>query len=721
MSSRLHIVPAKIDLGIALGILLGISGAVGANPGLFLSYQASDPWLYLGYFLNFSDYVSSLHPGSYCGARLSFLIPGVVLFKLLPPLAANYVLHLLFYGLGTLSAYWAVSRLFGWRTGLLAALLLGTQPDYVLNMGWNHPSGAAMAYYLATLALTVRAAASPRPLAALAGVGVLGGGMLHAHLFIVLAALPLPLLYLGLRREFGFQDPPARLWRHGLAVMAGMLGLTLILGVFSFSQGGEFWFILDSFNYIGAAGVFEESGYTSAFDQWFPFATYLILPALAALAGGFRLIRNSVQGSARLLVWNLLLAGGTFLAVHLLTGHHVLQYWNYGAFLLPPAVLAAVALLREESDSLRPGILIGLAVLGLVGLALPLDDRGFLSINRIVTPKALTLPLTLTALGLAAVAAGLMSRGGRRWPAVAALLAVGLSITAPRPERPEFLGELHRLTLAGMAALREMVTSGVAGYWYDGSAPDSEILRWLPNSGAWRVPFVARSNGQLIERLSAFVPGGQMIVASRDPDAVNSVRAALAAHGADTTIVDQRRVAAVTFTLLRRPALSAAVVWLAPVTGPDGFSIRPAETAGGGRLTDPSLWAAQAGAVLTAAVDGLGITTGRMPSGYAAALKQPMIVAMDGTYYLRVMVRMGRGGAAVGFLAEDGSRWLGSAVVPIPPGRMGEVVLQVEAHKGDRLRLMISNAYPSGRGASDFTISAMDLAVLPRALGEGRP
>ncbi|TAN56407.1 MAG: hypothetical protein EPN20_18785 [Magnetospirillum sp.] len=552
--------------------------------------------------------------------------------------------------------------------------------------------------------------------------GVAGGAMLHAHFFIGLAAIPLPVLYIALRRQAGYEDLASALGRQFLAALGGAVGLTLVFGLISFGQGGEFWFIQDSFNYIDAVGVFGESAFTSAFDQWFPYATYLILPTAAALAGSLRLLRAPPTGSARILVINLLGVGGAFLAVHLLTGHHVLQYWNYGSFLLPPAILALIALLYSEEGKFHPIILAGLAVLAVAGLGLPIAGREFLSIGRLVTPTPLTLPLTLVACGLALVTVFLTAGRGRRWPSVVVLVLIAVSTAAPRPERPAFLADLHRFTVSGMAEMRDMVASGTAGYWYDEAESGAEMLRWLPASGAWRVPFVANSLSQLVQKLPAFRDAGQMVVASHVASAPDSVIAALAAQGIAAVVADRRVVdvgtGPVTFTLLQRPVFPANAIRLVLTVATGRLTVTPEPVGSESSLIASTLWDPQGGAAV-AADGGLDVVTGREPSSYAALLKQPIIAAIDGTYYLSADLRIKHGGAAIGFLDEKGSRWLATATAPFPAGRSGVVVVRVEAHQGDRLMLMISNAYPSGSGSSRFIVTAINLAVAPRGDANG--
>ena len=59
-----------------------------------------DDWIYLGYFLNFAQYVKLFdQPWDmiYFGSRLPWILPGYALYHIFSPKLANYILHLSFF------------------------------------------------------------------------------------------------------------------------------------------------------------------------------------------------------------------------------------------------------------------------------------------------------------------------------------------------------------------------------------------------------------------------------------------------------------------------------------------------------------------------------------------------------------------------------------------------------------------------------------------------
>lgn len=91
-----------------------------------------DPGFYVGYFRYFFDYApeypSNIH---YFVERVTWNIPGYLIYHILPSLIANYVLHLLVCYTALFSLYGILNMFFGNRTALLSTLLLCVYPWFL--------------------------------------------------------------------------------------------------------------------------------------------------------------------------------------------------------------------------------------------------------------------------------------------------------------------------------------------------------------------------------------------------------------------------------------------------------------------------------------------------------------------------------------------------------------------------------------------------------------
>src|SRR3954471_16415815 len=99
-----------------------------------------DEWIYYGYF-RFARLHLAEFGDRYYSSRLPVILPGYLTRHLLPPLAANLVLHLGLYWLAAGSFYLAARAFFGRRAALLSTLILGSQPFFLGALGWNYVDG----------------------------------------------------------------------------------------------------------------------------------------------------------------------------------------------------------------------------------------------------------------------------------------------------------------------------------------------------------------------------------------------------------------------------------------------------------------------------------------------------------------------------------------------------------------------------------------------------
>src|ERR1700734_3112403 len=100
-----------------------------------------DAWIYYRYFRFARIYLRESGLETYYASRLSVVLPGYFLRHLLPPLAANALLHLALYGCA-LAGFYVAARLWcGRRAALLAALALGGNRFFLFEIGTNYVDG----------------------------------------------------------------------------------------------------------------------------------------------------------------------------------------------------------------------------------------------------------------------------------------------------------------------------------------------------------------------------------------------------------------------------------------------------------------------------------------------------------------------------------------------------------------------------------------------------
>ena len=130
--------PSQKSLHYLALILLPIVILLINDDWCFNPLQTLDPWLYLGFALNYPDYVGDWFPGTYYGSRLSAILPKFIIYKTLPPLMANYVSHLLFYYISIFSLYGLLVELNNRTSAFIAALLLGSHYWFWRAIGWEY-------------------------------------------------------------------------------------------------------------------------------------------------------------------------------------------------------------------------------------------------------------------------------------------------------------------------------------------------------------------------------------------------------------------------------------------------------------------------------------------------------------------------------------------------------------------------------------------------------
>jgi len=297
-----------------------------------------DPWVYTGYFLDFSQH-SETFQGTYYGSRFGWILPGFFVYKIFPPLIANYLLHLIFFYAALISFYLVLKWTINERAALFSSLLMGTYGHFLSAMGWDYVDGAGITYLLLTMMMLTYAAKFRYQKFALVMAGVFFACMLHSNLFLVVLAPTFGAYYLHVSRMRSRGS-----WYRGLYSILGIIAATSLLGCISYLVNHSFLFFLPSvksaLHLIGSPNPWRIEPNSWIFSRY-----HLMLPALIFGGSIVTLFRGkgekrgdgSVYGS--FLQTNFIFFSLVMVFLEL-RGSPVLQLNYYASYLIPLMFLA---------------------------------------------------------------------------------------------------------------------------------------------------------------------------------------------------------------------------------------------------------------------------------------------------------------------------------------------------------------------------------------------
>jgi 4-amino-4-deoxy-L-arabinose transferase-like glycosyltransferase len=351
-----------------------------------------DAWIYYGYYENGALYLA-LFSDRYYSSRVAAFLPGFALHHLLPPVAANVLLHLGLVWASLISFYWVVRDLFGRQPALLSALAFGCHPLLLHALGWNYVDGFGITYFLVALLFSTLATRSRRRWwiwAAAAGAAVTA--LACTNVFYLIYAPAVAGHFLVLNRYRNRRSP----LRAGLAASAGGAMLLLALGVVTSSVGGPFFFLASSFDFLAerskTANPFRDPTYL-----WLPYAVWLAVPVTALLGTIPVLLRSRGGGGAEVsapILWSqlqLVYLAGVLVYFQVWGDTGVLQHHYYASLLIPNAFFALAGQAASLLPALEPRRFAGLALAVCIVLVLPfaLPQAGFLAPQAEVVPAPL--------------------------------------------------------------------------------------------------------------------------------------------------------------------------------------------------------------------------------------------------------------------------------------------------------------------------------------------
>lgn len=348
---------SKIDLGIVLILILPwalLSVGVNWVTQYVFGHGWLDDWFYVGFFLDLRNHFQHF-PGTYYGSRLSWILPGHVAFKLLPPQIAAYTLHFGVYYAAILSLYITLKYMVGRRAALVTATLMGGYCFFLWAVGWDYVDGAGIMYFLlTTLALTL-SIKGKYPLGWLSLAGAFYGAMIYSQLFLLVLTPPILLYYFLANRS----SRRFSLLLSAFTFTFGFLAISLILGLVNYKLGGAFLFYTPSVRealYLTKVA----NPWRRPFQVWWKEATWLVIPGAILLSSFFSLwkFRSHRAWWPPVLFQSYYLACALILVLFELKGMPVLQYLYYASFLIPGVFLAIGGQIGLGIDRVSSGVFV---------------------------------------------------------------------------------------------------------------------------------------------------------------------------------------------------------------------------------------------------------------------------------------------------------------------------------------------------------------------------
>jgi hypothetical protein len=686
---------------------------------LFSPLWQSDPWFYLGYFRDLVNFKRDLFPGLYYGSRLSWILPGWLAHRILPPLFANAVLHLGVHTVATVSLFWILRTTAGVRAAFLTAILFSTNPWFWCATGWDHVTGAAIAYLLLGMACLAAAAEMPSRgwLPTLAGMSLTGAVI--AHLFLA-AFVPLVLLYYA-GMVWARQDPLKPTLSHAaLWLAAGFLVLTVPLcAINGFLIDGNFWFWSPSFR--TASAVVHSYAWPESIWREHRLIPWLWLPIASAAVAVISVCRwrGAVKHRdvAGLIASAQLLLAIAFMAAMQVRGITLLGHYYYACYLFPFAFLVIGHSFWRAAEKMQARTYMAACAAVLVLAAAAWYD-----------PASHPAPGRLAWLLAAAFGALAASLALRKWPAGVFFGIAGFVVLMfATYNGSNQSGRLH----ATRAEYQRVMD---ARQRIEKRRGDSPILFWYDKEEPAFHEYFALNGTYISEfaRIGEHFPSGcaeragegtMVVVSSRREGAAEIARSALGRcwSGAglkpvvNETFVGSQGPNPYTISLLSSETDYSALRALSVASGlssgkgvlqlaPDSLQKAPLPS---------GFWKSADGAVQFVTSEGVEVRTPAYRYAYAFTYP-PLEVPATGRYRFALRYSLRSGQFAFGGFPADESRWLTSVQSRHHFGKHCEAAFSLDLHQGDTVILRIANNNSEDQPSS-FTIEDATVFLIASA------
>jgi hypothetical protein len=744
-------------LGALPLLLLALS-----NDWCFTPTGFVDPWVYFGYYQNLPRHLT-IFDGTYYGTRLTTLLPGYVAYRWLPPLLANYVLHVGLYYACVVSLYLILARTVSPRVGLLGAVCLGCQYFFLRAIGWDYIDGFGIAYFLLSVLALTTAAGNRFWKCSLVAAGVGSAAFVIANVFYVFYLPYFAIHYLYVNRQTRRNPLLVSLGWYIL----GAIGLTLALCSYNEWITGRFWFLGPTLHFA-RIHVAQANRWKVPVSTWLLAADWLALPALTALGSIFYFYRfrpgscgrstagsapvrsagrdarsdssAAPQGAPRARHFAVLYQMQFLFALVMMIGWEwwgqpVLQWLCYASLLLPATLLALAAQLDrhvERLSSRQFGALFGMVLLFLVAPYAPNNCCEWLPRLKEWSGG---LTVAVGTLGLAVVAF-------RRPGTLSCTAIIFLFISMPgyvawhtfgvpkalsgtefvkqvRPTAGEHskAADILRSVFDADKVVRRWDPAGQAHFWYRFRAPMGEVYDAVCSTYLWGYRLVNVEFPALVDP-AAFVrlKGQRVVILSADPEALVKANAAMESVGLEAQLLAEERIdyPSVAFTM-SYVAIKRAGFTEQPLTarfdhGADQGSLT-VTTAADHPPLPPEKWHPcfePPRMSLESTQEGVRVTTATERWAYALVYSV-LNVAEEGDYRFDLSYTLQNGDIAFGALSGDESQWIaqaGPGCAPIALETPGLLVksFTLRLKAGQTFRLLLTNNHPSGDHPSRLVV-----------------
>ena len=571
-----------LDKGLLVLLVLPWLLLINNEIWLFDFHILIDPWIYLGLFLRFQQ-LSQVYGDTYYVGRLAWILPGHFAFEVFPPLVAQYILHIGFYYLAVLSIYFLLRRTVGYRSALLASVMMGCHAWFLIAIGSNYVNGAGIAYCSITLLMLTLAAQRNSWKILLLISGIFYGLAIYSQFAWILLAPALVFYYIFINH--GHQKHP--LIRSGISFFAGLVAITLILSMVNFFATGRFFFFLPSLGMVSHVTSHQQNPWKLSWNIWLPSAFWLTLLATTFFSGiALNLISHIKKlSSTRSLPIGfhscLLLASLPFVILEA-RNQPVLQVYFYAGYLIPLTFIAIGAQFSQLElvlDHLKEYqfvcIIAGTILLTLLAYRVPIDLLIFQNsailltlffcvlwlvwagaalfvrqqAGRLLSSALLIILLTFNVVNVASIA---FSMGSLK------TLAIALGYTASNPEIPSNIlskvnysqrRDAFLLVVQAQRYLQVVDPSLQSMFWYD--LEELLIYRSIASASLWNhlsesfpLTGVKKNSTQkkMIEIKKTLERNSKLVILSQKPAALEQAKRSLNELGFDADLVSTHDV-----------------------------------------------------------------------------------------------------------------------------------------------------------------------------------
>jgi hypothetical protein len=337
------------------------------NDNWIFNHTPVDPLLYLGYILDYPQYVKTFGE-TYYVSRLAHILPGYFIHKIFPPLAANYIFHLLYFYLSVISLYLIIKYTINPRVALLVSILMAYYTSFLLSVGSDYPDGTAIAYCLLSILFITRSAVSSREKLMLFLGGIFFAAMIHSNFFTI-NLTPAFILYYC----FTQKNITGSIFYGIDSFIIGAASITIMMGLINYLFGGAFLFFRPSVSFattnLTYSYLWKEPLSEFAYYYW------LVVPTAVFFFSFFRLMVDI--GKNKKLIFDKFSSVSylnyTVIAVIMIIlnlNAPIFEFLYYANYLLPFLFLALASIISDYISRLSKSVHFLLVVLGILILLL---------------------------------------------------------------------------------------------------------------------------------------------------------------------------------------------------------------------------------------------------------------------------------------------------------------------------------------------------------------